>query len=93
MIAYVYVHFNLDDHTFIFKKEGCNFAINALTTGTNTNVMPLLLMPPAKTWGIEVGSLCTPAHAFLDPAQGVLFEIWTTRIIRMVWTVIIEYSP
>ena len=32
------------------------------------------------------------AHVLFDSAQGVLFEILTTRMIRMVRTVIMEYS-
>ena len=30
---------------------------------------------------------------FIDPPQGVLFEILTTRMIRIVQSVIIEYGP
>ena len=52
-----------------------------MPTGTSINMASLLLMLPAKEPMFNLG---TP--------QNVLFEILTTGIIRMVQTVIIDYS-
>ena len=74
----------------------CSFALlhyvmYILTTGTNAHVTPLLLTPPAKRWGIGVGSFCT-RHVCLSIRLGIFYlkSRWPP-IPPMVRTAIIEY--
>ena len=71
-----------------------HYVIYTHTTGTSTHVMPLLLTPPAKRWGIGVGSFCT-RHMYLSMRREVLcLKSWRppppTPMIR---AVIIKYAP
>ena len=50
---------------------------------------PMLLMPPAKTWGIGVESFCT-RHVYFEIHIGVFYLKF--RMIRMPRTVTIEYG-
>ena len=56
----------------------------------STNVASLLLTPPAKTWDIGIGSLCTHTSCLLDVPRVALFELLSTRMIQLVQTVIMD---
>ena len=67
-----------------------HYVMYSLTTGTSAHVPPLLmnlLLPPAKRWGIGVGSFCT--HVLVDLTWCIPFKILTPPMVR---TAVIEYA-
>ena len=69
-----YVHLNLDYLYFLNSVEKLHYFVNVmyiLTTCTSAYVMPLFLTPPAKRWGIGVGSFLHTACLFVDLTPGL----------------------
>ena len=70
-------------------KSGCSFLYikNILQI-----LAQMLLMLPTKMWGHSGRVILHMAGVFLNPPRGVLFEIRTTRMIRIMRTEIIDYG-